>query len=327
MHVAVVGAGAWGTALAGIADRRGHAVTLFARDAAHVEAMSSERENRRYLPGIALAPTISVTADRAAIATAGLVLIAVPAQNLRDAALALAHGLARGVPVIACAKGIEASTGKWMTEILAECLPEQPAAILSGPSFARDVASDLPTAVTIAAASADLAADLAQALGTPGFRLYHTQDVRGVEIGGATKNVLAIASGIVAGRGLGASAQAALLARSFAELGRFGAAYGAQRETLTGLSGLGDLVLTCNSPQSRNFSLGYAFGRGLAATGAGKSGKLAEGVFTAAILVEMARARGVALPIAESVDAILQERSTIDDEIGALLARPQKAEV
>jgi glycerol-3-phosphate dehydrogenase (NAD(P)+) len=324
MQVAVVGAGAWGTALAGVAQRRGHAVTLWARDPAHALAMSLDRENRRYLPGIGLAPGIRVTGDLAAAATADLVLLCVPAQAVRQAALVLAGRLAPNVPVIACAKGIEASTGRWMTEILAECLPEQTAAVLSGPSFAHDVARGLPTAVTIAAASADLAADLAQALGTPSFRLYHTPDVRGVEIGGATKNVLAIASGIVTGRGLGASAQAALVARSFAELGRFGTACGAQRETLTGLSGLGDLVLTCNSPQSRNFSYGYDLGRGLAAASVGS--KLAEGVFTAAVLVEMARAKGIAMPIAESVDAILQQRSTIDDEIGALLARPQKAE-
>jgi glycerol-3-phosphate dehydrogenase (NAD(P)+) len=267
-----------------------------------------------------------VAADLHGAAAASLVLLTVPAQALRDAARGLARVLRSGVPVIACAKGIERATGMWMTDVVAACLPACPAAILSGPSFALDVARDLPTAVTLAAADAGLAASLAAALGTSTFRVYHTDDVRGVEIGGATKNVLAIASGIVAGRGLGASAGAALVARSFAELGRFGLACGARQETLTGLSGLGDLVLTCNGPQSRNFALGHALGRGEPVAAALVRAGLAEGAFTAAILVALARARAVEMPIAASVNAILCGKINVDAAIGALLARPQKAE-
>jgi glycerol-3-phosphate dehydrogenase (NAD(P)+) len=259
------------------------------------------------------------------VTAADLVLLAVPAQAARVAARALAGRPAPGVPVVACAKGIERGTGRWMTEVLGECLPAHPAAILSGPSFAADVAAGLPTAVTLAAHD-DLAARIARQLAIPTFRLYHRDDVRGVEIGGATKNVLAIASGVVAGRGLGASAQAALVARSFAELARFGRALGARPETLTGLSGLGDLVLTCTTMQSRNFALGWALGRGEPLASALAGAKRAEGVFTAAALVELARQNAVEMPIAASVDAILAGRTDVDAAIEALLARPRKAE-
>ncbi len=326
MRVVVVGAGAWGTALANVAARAGHQVVLWARDPLRAAAIGGGRENPRYLPGVRLAAAVEVTADLRAAAPASLVLLAVPAQVLRDVAQALSPVLPEGIPAIVCAKGIERATGMWMTQVVAACLRANPAAILSGPSFALDVALDLPTAVTLAAADEGLARSLAAALRTPTFRLYHTDDVRGVEIGGAVKNVLAIASGIVAGRSLGPSAQAALVARSFAELGRFGSAYGARPETLTGLSGLGDLVLTCNAPQSRNFALGVALGRGATIAQALGGGRLAEGAFTAPILLDLARARHVEMPIATSVAAILGGRIDVDRAIGALLARPQKAE-
>ncbi|MGJ4992767.1 NAD(P)H-dependent glycerol-3-phosphate dehydrogenase [Bradyrhizobium sp. HKCCYLS3077] len=319
--ISIIGAGAWGTALAAVAARAGRDVTLFARDAGHAARIAAARENPR-LPGIPLADSIVVTADLAAAARASAILIVVPAQHLRGAVMHIAPLLAPATPVIACAKGIEHGTHKFMTEVIAEAAPNATPAILSGPSFADDVARGLPTAVTLAAPDETLAADLVQALGSPTFRPYHSTDVRGVEIGGAAKNVLAIAAGIVAGRQLGASALAALTTRGFAELVRLGRAYGARSETLTGLSGLGDLILTCAGPQSRNFAAGLALGRGEPLP----AGKLAEGQYTAPVLVELAASRGVEMPVAQAVAAILSGAVTIDAAIEALMLRPFKAE-
>jgi glycerol-3-phosphate dehydrogenase (NAD(P)+) len=321
-RIAVLGAGAWGTALANCAARAGRRVTLWTRDAAAAAAIAARRESPR-LPGVRLADEVEISADIGDIA-ADAVLLAVPAQELRAVASALA-GMA-GVPVVACAKGIERGTHKFMTEVIAECIPAAPPAILSGPSFAADVARGLPTAVTLAAHDEAVAQGLAHALGSPTFRPYRSTDVRGVEIGGAAKNVLAIAAGIVVGRGLGASAAAALVTRGFAELIRFGRAYGARIETLTGLSGLGDLVLTCSSAQSRNFSLGLALGKGEGADVAREGPKLAEGAFTASVLVEMASERGVEMPIAGAVAAVLDNKLLIEDAIESLLTRPFRAE-
>ncbi|MGJ5044745.1 MULTISPECIES: NAD(P)H-dependent glycerol-3-phosphate dehydrogenase [unclassified Bradyrhizobium] len=317
----VIGAGAWGTALAAVAARAGRDVTLYARDSHHAARISAARENPR-LPGIPLAASIAVTADLAEAARADAVLIVVPAQHLRGAVMHLAPLLRPGTPLVACAKGIEHGTHKFMTEVIAEAAPNAIPVILSGPSFADDVARGLPTAVTLAAPDEALAADLVHALGSPTFRPYHSTDVRGVEIGGAAKNVLAIAAGIVAGRNLGASALAALTTRGFAELVRLGRAYGARSETLTGLSGLGDLILTCAGPQSRNFAAGLALGRGEPLP----AGKLAEGQYTAPVLVELATSRGVEMPVAQAVAAILAGTVTIDAAIEALMMRPFKAE-
>lgn len=325
-QIAVVGAGAWGTALANLAARAGAEVTLWARDAAHVAEMTATGVNARRLPGVPLAPGIRPSAELADIGNAAFVLLVVPTQALRGVARTLADVIAPGVPVILCAKGIERGSGAFPTEVLAETLPDNPAAVLSGPSFAADVARGLPTAVTLAAADEAQAAELAQALAAPWFRLYHSSDVIGVEIGGAAKNVLAIASGITAGKRLGASAGAALIARGFAELMRFGVAFGADPATLTGLSGLGDLVLTCNSEQSRNFSFGLALGRGASVAAASADHKLVEGVHTCGILVELARQKSVDMPIAAAVDAVLTEKLTIDAAIEALLNRPAKPE-
>ena len=319
--VAVIGAGAWGTALAGVAARAGRAVTLYARDTSHAERIASRRENPR-LPGVRLADEITVTHDRAMAGRADVILIVTPAQHLRAAVDGLAPYLREGAPVIACAKGIEHGTHKFMTEVIAESAPHALPAILSGPSFADDVARGLPTAVTLAAKDEALAGDLVQALGSATFRPYHTTDVRGVEIGGATKNVLAIAAGIVVGRKLGASAQAALTTRGFSELARFGRALGARAETMVGLSGLGDLILSCSSPQSRNFALGLALGRGEPKP----AGKLAEGEFTAPVLIELAASQNIELPVSMAVAAILSGKLTIDAAIEGLLTRPFKAE-
>ena len=319
--IAVLGAGAWGTALANCAARAGRNVVLWARDPQAAHALATRRESDR-LAGVRLDDRVTATADLAETARAGAMLIVVPAQALRSVATAIAG--ARGIPVVACAKGIERGTHAFMTDVIAECVPGALAAILSGPSFAADVARGLPTAVTLAAHDEALATALARTLGSATFRPYHSTDVRGVEIGGAAKNVLAIAAGIVAGRGLGASAAAALTTRGFAELIRFGRAYGARVETLTGLSGLGDLILTCASAQSRNFSLGLALGKGEVPEPS--RGKLAEGAFTASALIEMAAARGVDMPIASAVAAILDRKLSVDDAVESLLTRPFRAE-
>ena len=319
--VAVIGAGAWGTALAGAAARAGRDVTLYARSVEAAAQMKAARSNPR-LPGVRVDVRIEITGDIAAAACVDLILIATPAQHLREAVAALAPHLRKATPVIAAAKGIERGTHKFMTEVIAEAAPDATPAILSGPSFADDVARGLPTAVTLAAKDETLAAALVQALGSSTFRPYHTSDVRGVEIGGAAKNVLAIAAGIVVGRKLGASAQAALTTRGFSELVRLGRACGARGETMSGLSGLGDLILTCSSPQSRNFALGIALGRGEQPP----RGKLAEGEFTAPVLIELAASQAVDMPVSNAVAAILSGAVTIDAAIESLLTRPFKAE-
>jgi glycerol-3-phosphate dehydrogenase (NAD(P)+) len=318
--VAVIGAGAWGTALAAVAARAGRDVVLLARDAAHAAEIATTRQNPK-LPGARLEAGIAVASDIALAARADIILVATPAQNLRTAVVALAPHLAPATPVIACAKGIERGSHKFMTEVIAEAAPGTTPAILSGPSFAEDVARGLPTAVTLAAKDEALASALVQALGSATFRPYHTTDLRGVEIGGSAKNVLAIAAGIVIGRKLGASAQAALTTRGFSELMRLGRACGARAETMAGLSGLGDLILTCSSPQSRNLTLGIALGRGEP-----PPEKLAEGEFTAPVLIELAASQGVEMPVSQAVAAILRGNVTIDAAIEGLLTRPFRAE-
>jgi glycerol-3-phosphate dehydrogenase (NAD(P)+) len=319
--VAVIGAGAWGTALAAVAARAGRDVVLYARNPASAAEIAATRANPK-LSGTRLDASVKVTDDMALAATADIILVATPAQNLREAVTAFAPHLAGATPVIACAKGIERGTHKFMTEVIAEAAPDASPAILSGPSFAEDVARGFPTAVTLAAGDETLASALVQALGSSTFRPYHTCDVRGVEIGGAAKNVLAIAAGIVVGRKLGASAQAALTTRGFSELVRLGRACGARSETMSGLSGLGDLILTCSSPQSRNFALGMALGRGEQPS----RDKLAEGEFTAPVLIELAASQDVDMPVSNAVAAILSGAVTIDAAIESLLTRPFKAE-
>ena len=319
--VAVIGAGAWGTALAGVAARAGREVVLWARNADRAKQIAATRSNPK-LPDVKLDAAIAVTGDIAQAASADIILIATPAQNLREAVAALAPHLAKAKPLIACAKGIERGTHLFMTEVIAATAPDAVPAILSGPGFADDVARGLPTAVTLAATDEALAAALVQALGSATFRPYHSTDIRGVEIGGAAKNVLAIAAGIAVGRKLGASALAALTTRGFSELIRLGHACGARSETMAGLSGLGDLILTCSNPQSRNFTLGVALGRGEAKP----VGKLAEGKFTAPVLIELALSKDVELPVSSAVAAILRGAVTIDAAIEGLLTRPFKAE-
>jgi glycerol-3-phosphate dehydrogenase (NAD(P)+) len=318
--ISVLGGGAWGTALALTCARAGRTVTLWEFDPANADYLAAKRESR-YLPGVKLDDGIAVTRDLSDAAHCDAMLLVVPAQALRSVCAALSKAAPAKTPLIACAKGIEAGTHKFMSDIIAECAPNATPAILSGPSFAADVARGKPTAVTVATADDTMARNLAHAINAGTFRLYHSTDVRGVEIGGAAKNVLAIAAGIVVGRGLGASAAAALTTRGFAELVRFGKAYGAKPETMMGLSGLGDLILTCSSPQSRNFSFGVALGKNE------KPGdKLAEGAFTAPVLLEMAHAKKVDMPISAAVAAVLAGKMTVDAAIDSLLARPIKSE-
>jgi glycerol-3-phosphate dehydrogenase (NAD(P)+) len=322
--IGVAGAGAWGVALANGAASAGRRVVLWGRDGEAMRRLAQSRQSA-HLPGVALAETIEVSSDAAPLAACEAILVVVPAQETRAVAVALARVLPTAATLVACAKGIERGSDLFMTQVLEQAAPSHARAILSGPSFAADVAAGLPTAVTLASADDALARALALALNGPGFRVYHSTDVRGVEIGGAAKNVLAIACGIASGLGLGASAGAALVARGFAELSRFGTAFGARPQTLMGLSGLGDLVLTCTSPQSRNFAYGLALGRGQSPATAA-AGKLVEGVATAAALLEMARAKGVEMPIAAAVEAVIAGRIDVRGAVDALLARPTKAE-
>jgi len=288
-----------------------------------MQAFAATRRSDR-LPGVDLARVVEATAELDDLAQCDAILVAVPAQSSREAAMRLA-ALPGSAPLVSCAKGIERGTHAFMTEVLGQAAPGRQTAILSGPSFAADVAAGLPTAVTLGSTDEGLARALCDALRGPSLRLYHSTDVRGVEIGGAAKNVLAIACGVAVGRGLGASAAAALVARGFAELRRFGEAFGARGSTLMGLSGLGDLVLTCSSAQSRNFAFGQALGRGVSVAEAG-AGKLAEGVFTALALIELARERGVDMPIANCVEGLIEGSLDVAAAVGALLARPQKGE-
>jgi glycerol-3-phosphate dehydrogenase (NAD(P)+) len=324
-RIGIVGAGAWGTALANAAASRGREVRLWMRDPAQAAALAAERTNARFLPGVRLHEDVEPVTDLAAIADASAVLLVTPAQTTRELATALAAVLPAGTPLVLCAKGFERGTQLFLSDVVRAVRPGAPVAVLSGPSFAGDVARGLPTAVTLAAPEASLAARLAELLSGAALRIYHTTDLRGVEIGGAAKNVLAIACGAVAGRGLGESAKAALIARGFAELLRFAESHGAERETLMGLSGLGDLVLTCSSAQSRNFAFGERLGRGVPVAEAA-GGKLVEGALTAPVLVALARARGIEMPIAEAVDAVIAGRSSLDRAVDTLMQRPLKSE-
>lgn len=325
-RVAVIGAGAWGTALALTAARAGHDVLLWGRDGTMMAAIAARRCNDRYLPGIALPEVMSITATLADCGTCDVLLIAVPAQALRGALMPMAAALPQGIPVILCAKGIERESGLFPSEVLAAVLPGHEALLLSGPSFAHDVARSLPTAVTLAAQSLASATTWAQALSLPHFRIYPSPDPKGVEIGGAVKNVLAIACGIAEGKRLGDSTRAALTTRAFAELTRFGKALGARPETLTGLSGLGDLLLTCSSRQSRNFAFGIALGEGRRFEEALAAARgTVEGLHTAAAVHTLARHHGLDMPICEAVHAIVTG-SAPDQEIARLLARPVRTE-
>lgn len=326
-RIGVIGGGAWGTALAMAVLRAGRDVVLWAREAEVVAAINADHENRLFLPGVALDPTLRATADLAEVAAADAVLLVTPAQHLRAVARTLAPSLRPGTPLVICAKGIELDGYGLMSDAAAAGAPEHPLAVLSGPTFAAEVALGLPTAVTLACADAALGAALVEALGSRFFRPYLSDDLVGAQIGGAVKNVLAIACGVVQGRRFGDNARAALITRGLAEITRLGVALGARPETLMGLSGLGDLTLTCSSLQSRNMSLGQALGEGRSLQEVlAERRSVAEGVYTAAAVVGLADRRSVDMPICAAVDAILNGGAAVDDTIAALLARPFRTE-
>jgi glycerol-3-phosphate dehydrogenase (NAD(P)+) len=319
--VGIIGAGAWGTALAQVARRAGQEVVLWARDPALASAINATHENARRLPGVRLDPRIRATAVLADAANAEILLLAVPAQHLRELCRRLTPK--RGGTAVICAKGIERASGALMSEVVAADLPGREPAVLSGPTFAEEVARGLPTAVTIACADPARAAAVAQALGDASFRPYVSRDVVGAQVAGAVKNVLAIACGIAEGRGLGSNARAALITRGLAELARFAVAMGGEAESLMGLAGVGDLVLTCTSRQSRNFSLGVALGGGQSLDEILRSrSSVAEGVETAAAVAALADRCGVEMPICRAVDAVLHRGAGLAATIDSLLSRP-----
>jgi glycerol-3-phosphate dehydrogenase (NAD(P)+) len=320
----VIGGGAWGTALAQTLASDGSEVFLWAREAEVVDEINTRHENRLFLPGIALSPLIHATSDLWGLADLSPVLIVTPAQHMRAALREMPHNAQR---LILCSKGIEAESHQLMHEVAREELPDSPIAVLSGPTFAHEVAAGLPTAITLACEDQELAHALAQMVSRPTFRPYATDDVAGAEVGGAVKNVLAIACGVVEGRRLGLNARAALISRGFAEMTRFGLAKGARAETLAGLAGLGDLVLTCSSTASRNFSLGKGLGEGARpADLLADRRTVAEGAFTAPVLQRAAAVLGVDMPIVAAVNALLAEEASVDEVVGRLLARPLRAE-
>ena len=326
-RVGVIGAGAWGTALAQVCTYGNRPVRLWAREADVADQINSQHENPLFLPGIALSPALTAVTDLADLADCDLILAVPPAQHMRATLRAFGDHARPDTPVVLCAKGVEQGSLKLMTEVAAETVPHLPIAVLSGPSFAAEVARGLPTAVTLACADLGLGKALADHLATPTLRPYLATDLIGAEAGGAVKNVLAIACGVVEGRALGRSAHAAVLTRGFAEMTRLAVALGAEAETLAGLCGLGDLVLTCSSPQSRNMSVGLALGRGESLEQA-LSGKLsvAEGVASAPAVRALAARAGVETPICEAVAAVLAGETDLDGAIAALLSRPLRAE-
>jgi glycerol-3-phosphate dehydrogenase (NAD(P)+) len=324
MKIGVIGGGAWGTALAQVCASGGEAVRLWAREADVVDGINNHRENGVFLKGVPLSSSIDATDDLVALSDCDALLVVTPAQHMRAVLAAVQVG-AR--PLILCAKGIEAETQMLMSEVAADACPDAPIAVLSGPTFAHEVAQGLPTAITLACETPVLARQLAERIAQPHFRPYVSADVVGAEIGGAVKNVLAIACGVVEGAGLGQNARAALIARGFAEMSRFGIARGAKAETLGGLSGLGDLVLTCSSTSSRNFSLGKGLGEGQSAASLLADRKtVAEGAFTAPVLQKAARAAGVEMPIVDAVCALLAGDMDVRAVVAALLSRPLKGE-
>ena len=324
MRLGIIGGGAWGTALAQVAAAGGDDTLLWARESEVVDAVNERHENPVFLAGVPLRPNIRATGDMAALDECDAWLMVTPAQHMRSILEAAADC---DKPLILCSKGIEEQSGELLHKVAKQTCPRASVAVLSGPTFAHEVAKGLPTAVTLAAEDAELAERLRARISLPTFRIYLSDDVAGAEVGGAVKNVLAIACGVVEGKGLGQNARAALIGRGFAEMARFGMAFGARRETLAGLSGLGDLVLTCSSTSSRNYSLGKGIGEGRSAADLLSDRKtVAEGAFTAPVLARLAREKNIDMPIVEAVDALIAGRVNVDQVLDALLTRPPRAE-
>ena len=324
MKLGVIGGGAWGTALAQVAASGGRETLLWALEPEVVDSVNARHENGTFLAGIPLNPAIRATSDLGELDACDAWLVVTPAQHMRTV---LERAADCEKPLVLCSKGIEEYSGRMLHHVARETCPGANIAVLSGPTFAHEVAKGLPTAVTLAAEDESLANQLRDRIAQPTFRIYVSDDVAGAEIGGAVKNVLAIACGVVEGKGLGQNARAALIGRGFAEMTRFGLAFGARRETLAGLSGLGDLVLTCSSTSSRNYSLGKGIGEGQSAAELMSNRKtVAEGAFTAPVLARLAREKGIDMPIVDAVDALIAGRANVDEVLGALLSRPPKSE-
>jgi glycerol-3-phosphate dehydrogenase (NAD(P)+) len=324
VKLGIVGGGAWGTALAQVASTGGRETLLWALEPEVVDSINRRRENQPFLPGIHLNETIQATKNLVDLNACDTWLVVTPAQHMRAV---LERASECDKPMILCSKGIEEKSGELLHQVAKQACPDAPVAVLSGPTFAHEVARGLPTAVTLAAEDLQLAERLRERIAQPTFRIYVSDDVAGAEIGGAVKNVLAIACGVVEGKGLGQNARAALIGRGFAEMTRFGLAFGAKRETLAGLSGLGDLVLTCSSTSSRNYSLGKGIGEGRSAAELLSDRKtIAEGAFTAPVLARLAREKGIDMPIVDAVDALIAGRATVNQALDALLSRPLRAE-
>ena len=324
MKLGIIGAGAWGTALAQVASADGSETLVWAMEPDVVSSINERGENAAFLPGIRLNRSIRATGDLSKVHDCDALLVVTPAQHMRGV---LGRTPVEHKPLVLCAKGIEERSGRLLHEVAREICLDAPIAVLSGPTFAGEVARGLPTAVTLAAEDFSLAERLRDRIARPTFRIYISDDVAGAEIGGAVKNVLAIACGVVEGRNLGQNARAALIARGFAELRRFGMAFGAKLETLSGLAGIGDLFLTCSSTSSRNYSLGIGLGEGRpAAELLSNRRTVAEGAFTAPVLARLAREKGVEMPIVEAVDALVSGRANVDEVLDRLLSRPPRAE-
>lgn len=327
-RIGIIGAGAWGTALATVARRAGRDVVIRAHEPEVVEAINTQHANPNFLPGITLDPGIHATGDLAEAASAEAVLLATPAQFTRATVEAIEAHMTKRVPLVICSKGIEQASGKLLSEVVSETAPILTTAVLSGPTFADEVARGLPTAVTLACENTDTANALVDALGTPTFRPYASGDVVGAQIGGAVKNVIAIACGIVDGHGLGQNARAATIARGLAEITRFAEALNVDPRTLMGLSGLGDLTLTCTSEASRNYAVGKALGAGATPDEIMADRRtVAEGVFTAPAVLTRAKALGVELPICAAIDTILHHNGDIETTVAEVLARPFRPEI
>ena len=324
MNLGIIGGGAWGTALAQVASAGGRETILWALEPEVVESISSAHENRLFLAGIPLNPAIRATSDMRELHDCDAWMVVTPAQHMRSV---LERAGDCDKPLVLCSKGIEERSGMLLHQVAKAACPRAGVAVLSGPTFAHEVARGLPTAVTLAADDPALAERLRERIKQPTFRIYVSDDLAGAEIGGAVKNVLAIACGVVEGKGLGQNARAALIGRGFAEMTRFGLACGAKRETLAGLSGLGDLVLTCSSTSSRNYSLGMGIGQGRpAAELMSNRTTVAEGAFTAPVLARLAKEKGVDMPIVDAVNALIAGHADVDQVLGALLSRPSKSE-
>jgi glycerol-3-phosphate dehydrogenase (NAD(P)+) len=324
MKLGIIGGGAWGTALAQVAAKGGRETLLWAREPEVVASINAAHENAVFLPGTTLSEAIVGTSRLRDLQSCDALLVVTPAQHTRSVLEQIADWSG---PLLLCSKGIEERSGKLLHQVARDACPGARIAVLSGPTFAHEVAAGLPTAVTLAGEDQQVAEELRDRLGQPSFRIYLSDDVAGAEVGGAVKNVLAIACGVVEGRGLGQNARAALIARGFAEMTRFGVAFGARRETLAGLSGLGDLVLTCSSTSSRNYSLGKGLGEGRSAADLLEDRRtVAEGAFTAPVLARLAHERGIDMPIVQAVSALIAGKANVEQVLEALLSRPPKPE-